>query len=41
VRHSVFGLQGLADVGHVAFLVAFALVSWRLAIRYMERKLIL
>jgi lipooligosaccharide transport system permease protein len=41
VRDSVFGALGWADVGHLAFLVAFALVSWRLAIRYMERKLIL
>jgi lipooligosaccharide transport system permease protein len=41
VRHAVFGLEGWADVGHLAFLTGFALVSWRLAIRYMERKLIL
>jgi len=41
VRHAVFGLQGWADAGHLAFLIAFALVSWRLAIRFMERKLIL
>ena len=41
VRHAVFGVEGLADVGHLAFLIAFALVSWRLAIRFMERKLIL
>jgi lipooligosaccharide transport system permease protein len=41
VRHAVFGLHGWADVGHLAFLVGFALVSWRLAIRFMERKLIL
>ena len=41
VRHAVFGFQGWADVGHLAFLIGFALVSWRLAIRYMERKLIL
>ena len=34
-------LRGLGDVGHLAFLVGFALVSWRLAIRFMERKLIL
>src|SRR6184192_2999501 len=26
VRHAVFGLQGVADIGHVAFLVAFALL---------------
>jgi lipooligosaccharide transport system permease protein len=41
VRHAVFGLEGWADVGHLAFLVAFALISWRLAIKFMERKLIL
>src|SRR5688500_1783416 len=41
VRHAVFGLEGWEDVWHLAFLVGFALVSWRLAIRYMERRLIL
>lgn len=41
VRHSVFGLAGWHDVGHLAFLIGFALVAWRLAIRYMERRLIL
>ncbi|GAC1486299.1 MAG: ABC transporter permease [Solirubrobacteraceae bacterium] len=41
VRHAVFAFQGAADVGHLAFLAVFALVMWRLAIRYMERKLIL
>ena len=41
VRDAVFGTWGVADLGHLAFLVGFALVSWRLAIRYMERKLIL
>ena len=41
VRHAVFGLAGWDDVGHLAFLVGFALVAWRLAIRYMEQKLIL
>jgi lipooligosaccharide transport system permease protein len=41
VRDVVFGTWGWADLGHLAFLVGFALVSWRLAIRYMERKLIL
>jgi lipooligosaccharide transport system permease protein len=40
VRHAVFGLQGWADVGHLAFLIGFALIAWRLAIRYMERRLI-
>jgi lipooligosaccharide transport system permease protein len=41
VRDAVFGFEGWADVGHVAFLVGFAFVSWRLAIRFMERRLIL
>ena len=41
VRHAVFGFKGWADVGHLAFLVVFALVMWRLAIRRMERRLIL
>jgi lipooligosaccharide transport system permease protein len=40
VRHAVFGLRGWVDVGHLAFLVAFALVMWRFAVRYMERRLI-
>jgi lipooligosaccharide transport system permease protein len=41
VRHVVFGRESFADVGHLAFLTVFALVSWRLAIRFLERKLIL
>jgi lipooligosaccharide transport system permease protein len=41
VRHAVFGFAGWHDVGHLVFLVGFALLSWRLAIRFMERKLIL
>jgi lipooligosaccharide transport system permease protein len=41
VRHSVFGLAGWHDIGHLGFLVGFALVSWRLAIHFMEKKLIL
>jgi lipooligosaccharide transport system permease protein len=41
VRHAVFGLAGWHDVRHLAFLIGFALVAWRLAIRYMERRLIL
>ena len=41
VRHVVFATESVADLGHLAFLAAFALASWRLAIRYMERKLIL
>jgi lipooligosaccharide transport system permease protein len=41
VRDAVFGLWDLVDLWHLGFLVGFALVSWRLAIRFMERKLIL
>jgi lipooligosaccharide transport system permease protein len=41
VRDAVFGLHGWHDIGHLAFLVGFALVSWRLAVNYMERRLIL
>jgi lipooligosaccharide transport system permease protein len=41
VRHAAFGFEPWADLGHLGFLVAFALVSWRLAIHYMERRLIL
>src|SRR3954449_10431134 len=41
VRHAVFGLEGWVDVWHLSFLLGFGLVSWRLAIRFMERKLIL
>jgi lipooligosaccharide transport system permease protein len=37
VRHAVFGFQGWEDLGHLAFLVVFALVAWRLAIRSTER----
>ena len=40
VRHAVFGFHALSDLGSVAFLVAFALVMWRIAIHAMERKLI-
>ena len=41
VRHAVFGFHGWVDVWHVIFLVLFALVSWRLAVRFMERKLVI
>jgi lipooligosaccharide transport system permease protein len=41
VRHAVFGFQGWEDLGHLAFLVGFAVISWRLAVRFMEKRLIL
>ena len=40
VRDASFGWQGWADVGHLAVLVGFALVMWRLAIVLLERRLI-
>ena len=40
VRDAVFGLEGWVDLGHFAFLVGFGLLTWRLAIRWMTRRLI-
>ena len=40
VRHTAFGFEGWADVGHVAVLLAFGTLMWRLAAWRMERKLI-
>ena len=40
VRHAVFGFEGAVDLYHLAVLVAFAAVMWRLAIRWMTRRLI-
>jgi lipooligosaccharide transport system permease protein len=40
VRHAAFGWEGWTDLARVAFLVAFALLMWRIAIRAMTRKLI-
>ena len=40
VRHAAFGWEGWTDVLRVAFLVAFGLAMWRLAIRAMTSKLI-
>jgi lipooligosaccharide transport system permease protein len=40
VRHAVFGFDPPIDLYHLGVIVAFGLLMWRLAIRYMERKLI-
>jgi lipooligosaccharide transport system permease protein len=40
VRHAVFGFEGWVDLYHVVFLVGFGLLMWRLAIHYMQKKLI-
>jgi len=39
VRHAVFGFETV-DLFHLAVIVAFGLIAWRLAIKAMERKLI-
>ena len=39
VRHAVFGFEAV-DLFHIVVLVAFALLSWRLAIWRMEKRLI-
>jgi lipooligosaccharide transport system permease protein len=40
VHHAAFGFKGWVDVGHLAFLVGFALATWRVAIHYMARRVI-
>jgi lipooligosaccharide transport system permease protein len=40
VRGAAFGFDGWEDLGRLAFLFAFGLVCWRLAIRWMTAKLI-
>ncbi|MFC6878286.1 MULTISPECIES: ABC transporter permease [Actinomadura] len=40
VRHAVFGLRPLADLGHLAALWAFAGLAWAIAVRGMRRRLI-
>jgi lipooligosaccharide transport system permease protein len=40
VRHASFGWEGWTDVGHVAAIVAFGVLMWRLAIWRTEKRLI-
>jgi lipooligosaccharide transport system permease protein len=40
VRHAAFGFVGWADLGHVGVIVGFGLLTWRVAIHAMTRKLI-
>ena len=40
VRDASLGNLGVADLGHLAVLIAFALLMWRLAIRQLGRRLI-
>src|SRR4051812_21192194 len=40
VHHAAFGFRVLVDLGHFGFLVAFGLVTWRLAVHFMARRLV-
>ncbi|GGV15054.1 transport permease protein [Actinomadura cremea] len=40
VRHMVFGLRPLEDLGHLGVLAVFAALMWTLAVRGMRRRLI-
>jgi lipooligosaccharide transport system permease protein len=40
VRHAVFGIEVGSDAIHLAVLIGFGLLTWRLAVRWMERRLI-
>jgi lipooligosaccharide transport system permease protein len=40
VHHASFGFKPGVDIGHMAFLIAFGLVMWRLAIHFMVRRVI-
>jgi hypothetical protein len=40
VRHACFGFEGWIDLYHVGALTVFAVVTWRLAIHYMGKKLV-
>ncbi|MFC5751999.1 ABC transporter permease [Actinomadura rugatobispora] len=40
IRHAVFGLEPLKDLGHLAALLVFASLMWIIAVRGMRRRLI-
>jgi lipooligosaccharide transport system permease protein len=40
VRHAVFGFEVLHDLGHIAYLVAFAFLTWFLACWRMRVRLV-
>ena len=40
VRHAVFGWEGYIDLAHMGFLIVFGLITWRVAVAGMTRKLI-
>jgi lipooligosaccharide transport system permease protein len=40
VRHAAFGFEGWTDVAHFGVIVGFGLLTWRLAVRWMTKRLI-
>jgi lipooligosaccharide transport system permease protein len=40
VRDAVFGNWSADDLGHLAVLLGFGVLTWRLAVRWMEKKLV-
>ena len=40
VRHASFGWQGWSDVAHLAVIIGFGVVMWRLAIVFLQKRLI-
>jgi lipooligosaccharide transport system permease protein len=40
VRHAAFGFEGWVDLAHLGALVAFALLTWSFAVRWMEKRLV-
>ena len=40
VRHAAFGWEGWTDMGHLGALVGFGLLTWRIAVHAMTRKLV-
>jgi lipooligosaccharide transport system permease protein len=40
VRHAAFGFQLPADLWHIAFLIGFAILTWRVAVWRMTLRLI-
>jgi lipooligosaccharide transport system permease protein len=40
VRHAAFGFEAGADLIHLGVLVAWALITWRVAVAWLTKKLI-
>ncbi|MCW2962412.1 MAG: transporter [Thermoleophilia bacterium] len=40
IRSAVFGWEGMSDLGHAGFLLVWAFVLWRIAIRQMTKRLV-